>query len=95
MYLVGDHVAESLNDRALSVMREHGVPVLDLNTVVRQHCGQSYRIRDICDNETEYNPDPSVYCGYHYTAEGYTLLAEAAADSFAKILEIPFVVSLV
>merc|ERR1712032_803050 len=82
--LNGDNVVPMLNDRAKKVMDKHRVPVLDLNTVVHQHCGQKYKFCSLCDNETKSHP--GIYCGYHYTGEGYDILAKAVADSFAKLL---------
>ena len=67
------------------LMKKHNVPILDLNSVVHQHCGQEYKSCALCDNETKYHP--GIYCGFHYTAQGYGVLAKAVADSFEKLLQ--------
>ena len=82
--LAGDDVVPALNKRAAAVAARHGVPVLDLNGVVHQHCGATYSSCSLCDNETKYHP--GVYCGYHYTQQGYEVLGEAVATSFERLL---------
>ena len=66
-------------------MAKHaGVTVLDLNTVVHDHCGDDYHDCELCDDETKYM---GIRCGYHYSAAGIAVLASAVADSFRRLLE--------
>ena len=85
--LAGDDVVPALNKRAAAVAARHSIPVLDLHGVVHEHCGATYSTCALCDNETKYHP--GVYCGYHYTGDGYQVLAEAVASSFERLLAPP------
>lgn len=72
-----------LNKAATSVMQRMNVPVLDLNSLVHSHCGTSYRNCSLCDDEIKYM---GIRCGYHYSPEGISILANAVAASFKKLL---------
>lgn len=84
--LGGNDVVAKLNTRAAVVMNKHKVPMVDLNAVIHSHCGASYKSCPLCDDETKYHP--GIYCGYHYTSAGYTILADAVAQSFEKLLRL-------
>ena len=73
----------TLNNAATGVMHKHGVPMLDLNALVHSHCGANYTNCTLCDDETKYM---GVRCGYHYSPLGISILAEAVANSFKKLL---------
>jgi hypothetical protein len=72
-----------LNEAASGVMTLKGVPTLDLNSVIHNHCGANYSDCDWCDDETQYM---GIKCGYHYAGGGITALAQAVADRFTAIL---------
>ena len=72
-----------LNARAAMVMKKHGVPTLDLNTLVHSHCGANYHNCSLCDDETKYM---GIRCGYHYSPVGVPILASAIANSFKGLL---------
>lgn len=78
------HAVTKLNERAASVMAKHGVPTLDLNALVHSHCGAEYHNCSLCDDETKYM---GIRCGYHYSADGVAILADAVAESFRKLLD--------
>ena len=77
------HAVNKLNARAAEVMAHHGVPTLDLNSVVHTHCGARYTNCSLCDDETKYM---GVRCGYHYSSAGVDVLANAVADKFKQLL---------
>lgn len=72
-----------LNKAASGVMALKGVPTIDLNSIVHNHCGLNYSECDWCDNETQYM---GIMCGYHYAGPGVAALAQAVADRFTAIL---------
>lgn len=77
------YAVTKLNERAEGVMTSLGVPMLDLNTLVHDHCGATYHNCSLCDDETKYM---GIRCGYHYAPAGVDILANAVADSFKKLL---------
>eukprot|EP00658_Telonema_sp_P-2_P065582 TRINITY_DN54791_c0_g1_i2.p1 TRINITY_DN54791_c0_g1~~TRINITY_DN54791_c0_g1_i2.p1 ORF type:complete len:348 (+),score=47.93 TRINITY_DN54791_c0_g1_i2:37-1080(+) len=80
------YAVSKLNSRAAAVMAKHGVPTLDLHSVVESHCGTSYSNCSLCDDETRYM---GIKCGYHYSPQGISVLANAVADSLRKLLGNP------
>eukprot|EP00656_Telonema_subtile_P030566 TRINITY_DN33548_c0_g1_i1.p2 TRINITY_DN33548_c0_g1~~TRINITY_DN33548_c0_g1_i1.p2 ORF type:complete len:188 (+),score=23.23 TRINITY_DN33548_c0_g1_i1:164-727(+) len=78
------HSVSLLNTQAATVMKKHGVPMLDLNTPVHDHCGAGYSNCSLCDDETTYM---GIRCGYHYSPAGVSVLANVVADSFRKLLK--------
>ena len=77
------HAVTVLNNAAKAVMAARQVPTLDLNSVVHAQCGQEYSFCDLCDNETQYM---GIYCGYHYSPKGVSVLAQTVAAAFEKLL---------
>jgi hypothetical protein len=75
-----------LNGAASQVMASKGVPTLDLNALIHAHCGANYSFCDLCDNETQYM---GIYCGYHYSPQGVSVLANAVAAEFKQLLGAP------
>jgi len=65
-------------------MEKHSIRTLDLNSVIRSHCGANYFNCSLCDDETKYF---GIRCGYHYSPQGISVLANAVADSFKAILK--------
>jgi hypothetical protein len=72
-HVAGDMIVEELNAIAVGIMASRGIPVADLYGAVTAYCGESYRWCSICDDE--FNNATGVYCGYHYTADGWAYLA--------------------
>lgn len=72
-----------LNTAATAVMAARNVPILDLNSVIHAHCGANYSFCDLCDNETQYM---GIYCGYHYSPAGVSVLASTVAQYFTTVL---------
>jgi hypothetical protein len=64
-------------------MAARQVPILDLNSLVHEHCGANYSSCSLCDNETQYM---GIECGYHYSPAGVSVLAAAVADMMTKVL---------
>lgn len=74
----GNFAVEDDNKAAAAIMAAHKVPVLDLYTVITDHCGKVYTDCDICRVEP---------CSYHYKPAGYQLLGDAVAAGIAKLLQ--------
>ena len=71
--LLNNTVVEDLNAIANVVMAARGVPVLDLYTLVTDHCGAvPYEDCDWCRKHP---------CSYHYNAEGMEAQAKAVAQA--------------
>jgi len=76
---------EIKNALAVKTVREHGVTVIDdLYTAVTDVCGKVYKNCSLCDDESTYHPQGA--CGYHYSAQGWELLANQTASYIAKAL---------
>lgn len=80
----GNMVVEQLNTIATGLMQARGIPVIDLYSRVTAFCGAVYKNCSICDNE--YNPATGIYCGYHYTPQGWQYLGEFLAPIFESIV---------
>ena len=79
-YNAGNHVVEQLNAIATTVMQHQVVPVpiVDLYTVIADRCGPlPYVNCSICARTP---------CSYHYTQDGYKLLATAVEGAITKAL---------
>eukprot|EP01009_Symbiontida_sp_KSa7_P010110 NODE_919_length_722_cov_1398.246657_g710_i0.p1 GENE.NODE_919_length_722_cov_1398.246657_g710_i0~~NODE_919_length_722_cov_1398.246657_g710_i0.p1 ORF type:complete len:222 (+),score=57.26 NODE_919_length_722_cov_1398.246657_g710_i0:30-668(+) len=74
---VGDMVVETLNAKATDLMAQHKIPLVDLYTVVTDHCGKIYKDCDWC----RMHP-----CSYHYNAGGETAQGKAVAAAFRERL---------
>lgn len=68
----GIDIVQELNARAESVMKELGIPVVDLYTAVTDVCGKVYTDCSICRKSP---------CSYHYTPEGYQVIAKTLAPA--------------
>ncbi len=76
---------EAKNALAVKTVKAHGVSVIDdLYTAVTDVCGKVYKNCSLCDDESKYHPGGA--CGFHYTAEGWELLANQTASYIAKAL---------
>ena len=76
---------EAKNALAVKTVKAHGVSVIDdLYTAVTNVCGKVYKNCSLCDDESKYHPGGA--CGYHYSAEGWELLANQTASYIAKAL---------
>lgn len=73
----GEMVAERLNSLAAQNMWKRKIPIVDLYTVVTQHCGAVYQDCDWC----KIHP-----CSYHYNGNGYEALAEVVSYAIRKAL---------
>eukprot|EP00117_Sycon_ciliatum_P035470 scpid89431/ scgid26879/ len=79
-YTQGNHVVEDLNRIAASVMQTQPspVPIIDLYSAVVKECGPvPYKSCSIC------RKDP---CQYHYTPQGYELIAAPVAEAIKNDL---------
>jgi hypothetical protein len=81
-------IVEELNAIARAIMAPLGVPVIDTYAAVVAHCGAVYSSCDICDDEPGVWPKgspPGAHCGYHYTPQGWTLIATTLAKAVNAI----------
>jgi hypothetical protein len=80
---------EEKNALAVATVLSSGVKrIHDLYKVVTDRCGTIYKDCSICDDESRHHPScPDVKCGYHYTREGWDLLAESTANTIVAALQ--------
>eukprot|EP00050_Salpingoeca_kvevrii_P010934 m.11514 g.11514 ORF g.11514 m.11514 type:complete len:197 (+) comp3161_c0_seq2:2-592(+) len=74
---IGDFIVEKLNDIATGIMKEHGIPIVDLYDLVTDYCGKIYKTCDICRKTP---------CSYHYNSKGETMQGLYVADAFRQRL---------
>ena len=78
-YTQGNHIVEELNVIASKVMNASAIPVVDLYGTVVKQCGPlPYKSCSIC------RKDP---CSYHYTPQGYELLAAQVMAAIKHALD--------
>eukprot|EP00658_Telonema_sp_P-2_P021523 TRINITY_DN18574_c0_g1_i1.p1 TRINITY_DN18574_c0_g1~~TRINITY_DN18574_c0_g1_i1.p1 ORF type:complete len:213 (+),score=35.10 TRINITY_DN18574_c0_g1_i1:282-920(+) len=70
-------VVSELNQRAVRIVHDRGIPVVDLYRAVTDVCGGTYVNCSICRKTP---------CSYHYTAEGYVMLAKPIAAAMRAAL---------
>eukprot|EP00041_Stephanoeca_diplocostata_P021446 m.499893 g.499893 ORF g.499893 m.499893 type:complete len:285 (+) comp21828_c0_seq21:168-1022(+) len=73
----GDFVVEALNKAAESIMSTKNIPLVDLYSVVTQHCGKVYKDCDWC----RMHP-----CSYHYNPTGEAAQAHVVAAALKTAL---------
>jgi hypothetical protein len=73
----GNMVVEQLNAIALELMQAAAIPILDLYSLVVQHCGKVYTDCDWC----RMSP-----CSYHYNSPGMEAQSEAVAAAIRTML---------
>ncbi len=73
----GNMVVEQLNDIAKRVVAPHDIPVLDLYSVVTDHCGKVYENCDWCRRTP---------CSYHYNSAGMTEQGHVVASFINQTL---------
>jgi hypothetical protein len=73
----GNFAVEQQNAIAATIMTANAIPSVDLYARVVARCGSLYTHCDICDDESRYHP--GIYCGYHYTAEGFAYISQAVS----------------
>jgi len=81
-------IVEDLNAIARAIMGPLGIPVIDTYAAVVARCGAVYSSCSICDAEPNAWPagaPAGAHCGYHYTPEGWSLLAQTLAAAIDKI----------
>ena len=76
---------EDKNALAVATVKAHGVTLIDdLYSAVTAVCGKVYRNCSLCDDESRYHPGGQ--CGYHYSSEGWELLATQTAKHIRDAL---------
>ena len=70
----GNFAVEQQNAIAAKIMAANRIPSVDLYARVIARCGELYKKCEICDDESRFHP--GVYCGYHYTGEGFEYISE-------------------
>jgi len=73
----GIPIVQDLNTRAIAVMKDLGIPVVDLYSAVTDVCGDVYTNCTICRKTP---------CSYHYTPEGYEDIAKVLAPAIEALL---------
>ena len=75
---VGNDIVQVLNGIALAVMQPYpAIEILDLHTLVTDHCGLNYTTCDWCRVEP---------CSYHYNALGEVAQGLAVAEKFREVM---------
>jgi hypothetical protein len=80
----GNMVVEQLNDLAKPVMAARGIPYVDLYSHVTQFCGNVYNVCSLCDDELD--NVTNIYCGYHYSPQGWEYLSAFLAPIYQALL---------
>ena len=73
----GNMVVEQLNAIAKKVMASFSIPILDLYSVVTDHCGDVYENCDWCRRTP---------CSYHYNSQGMTAQGHVVASMINRTL---------
>jgi len=76
---------EDKNAVAVKTVQANGVTrIHDLYHVVTDVCGAVYKNCTLCDDESKYRP--GIECGFHYSAQGWEVIATSTAATIRAAL---------